>query len=299
MGGHRHSSLSNKVDYATFDGFDLSDPDLTCHPPADFPFGIETRGAPILIQRNDQGQDEFLVCFTLSDNAVDQRCRHYNQTAQSWEEDDIAVDSTPRRFTTIYLANGSYLLTSGQTSWIYDKQGGLRPGYKFDYSLTLGCAVQLSTDEFFFMQGPPVIINIRTKTKAEFYDWGVPSGVSQNFVHTHCGVVRDNFGKARHLVIAGGQHVGDYTQILDLETMTWSDGPRLPSYLSAGAVVPHKRSFIIMGGWKGNFGEDGYSNQLWEFNPDQFEWIIRPETLTNKVALSLAVLVDDDMMVCD
>ena len=47
----------------------------------------------------------------------------------------------------------------------------------------------------------------------------------------------------RYIVIAGGHHVGTYVQILDLQTMTWRDGPRLPGVVSYAATVPYKRYY--------------------------------------------------------
>ena len=77
-------------------------------------------------------------------------------------------------------------------------------------------------------------------------------------------------GAARYVVITGGRHVGTYVQILDLQTMSWRDGPRLPEAWMYAAVVPYRRTFLIVGG----YSRSGYRNTIIEFDADHLSWIV-------------------------
>ena len=297
MGGHQFTSASNKILYNTTEGFDLSNYNSTCRAPKAFPVGIDSSGAPLFIKKRN-GQEELLACYAYNNSGLE-KCQKYNGSSESWQP-DLDAEDLPRDFTTIHLRNGSLLLIGNGKSFVYDKNKGFMPGFPFPYyPVQRGCVLQLSEEEYFFQSNPTYIINTRANTKADFLNWRPPTGAPGKFHGTQCGLVRDITGKAKSIVSAGGRSVGTLTQVLDLDTMTWSDGPRLPRNVAFATVLPYKRSFLIIGGWAGHYREDGYSNEILELDPNKFDWVVRPEILANRVAVPFATLVNDNLMECE
>ena len=79
-----------------------------------------------------------------------------------------------------------------------------------------------------------------------------------------------------HIVITGGddQLGSQETDILNLETLTWSLGEGLPISIRLGASVPFGKSFLIVGG-------KPQSNKIFYFEPTKLRWIELEEKLTN------------------
>ena len=77
----------------------------------------------------------------------------------------------------------------------------------------------------------------------------------------------------RFIVLAGGNYFRDYVQLLDLSSMVWYDGPRMPVNLYGAATVPFKRSFLIVGGFvhdviSGGRAYPKYSNEIYQFDAE-------------------------------
>ena len=117
------------------------------------------------------------------------------------------------------------------------------------------------------------------------------------------GLVRNPDGRTL-LVVAGGKVSHTVylasTEILDLETNTWSTGPDLPEAMGYGNTVQYKNTFIIVGGYrKDSDGSEHYSRPIYRFNPENHEWEELGHGLTNWArAGSASFLVSDDDVYC-
>ena len=96
---------------------------------------------------------------------------------------------------------------------------------------------------------------------------GPPMGTERSS-HS-CAEVRDEYWAITKIVVAGGRDSGDQglwtTEIYDVRSNIWYNGPSLPSYNSAGCMVtapPSSKYSVILSGGTGN-NPDGGSN----FNP--------------------------------
>ena len=96
---------------------------------------------------------------------------------------------------------------------------------------------------------------------------GPPMGTERSS-HS-CAEVRDKYGAITKIVVAGGRDLGAQdlwtTEIYDVRSNIWYNGPSLPSYNSAGCMVtapPSSKYSVILSGGNGNNPEGG-SN----FNP--------------------------------
>ena len=87
----------------------------------------------------------------------------------------------------------------------------------------------------------------------------------------------------------------DSTEILDLETLEWTQGPDLPESISYTASVPLKYTFLVVGGRK---ADNSKSNSIFEFDFEGMRWITRSETLVNARDSLTAFLVPDNAVNC-
>ena len=101
----------------------------------------------------------------------------------------------------------------------------------------------------------------------------------------------------RKLVVTGTPYVST-TEILDLDTLQWTDGPGLPFPWAYTASVPYKNTFLVIGGL-GTHSGTVYSTDIYEFDPVNMNWITRSETLTQGRHSHAAFLVPDDVVNCN
>ena len=87
-------------------------------------------------------------------------------------------------------------------------------------------------------------------------------------------------------VVAGGEE--DFTsEILDLDTLTWRDGPRFPRIVDGSYGAQFGDTFVVV-----------YSSVILEFDPENEAWITRPETLDPPRYDMTAVFVKDKIVNC-
>ena len=106
------------------------------------------------------------------------------------------------------------------------------------------------------------------------------------------------------LVVSGGfdvtlahlniTFVTDSTEILDLVSLEWTEGPKLPQALGYGSSVPFGDSFLAVG------GDDGFaqSDVIYEFNSASNSWIERSEKIKTVGLYKTAFLVPNDIVNC-
>ena len=87
-----------------------------------------------------------------------------------------------------------------------------------------------------------------------------------------CGTFLDpSTGHPSFLVTAGNT-----TDILDLDTLTWSEAPALPAYIKDATSVPFGDTFLVVGGML----PDSYiADTVYEYDVQGRDWITRPERL--------------------
>ena len=135
------------------------------------------------------------------------------------------------------------------------------------------CAVQISDDLTFFANGASYIYSAERGTFETTNEQMLfPSKNSA------CGAATTADG-SRIVVLAGGfdTPLSSLVQILDVSTETWTFGPDLPTSIYSARTVQTPKSFLIVGG-RSRVTND-YSDAILEFDPVNYGWIVRNETL--------------------
>ena len=82
-------------------------------------------------------------------------------------------------------------------------------------------------------------------------------------------------------IVAGGYGDAGYldsVEILELSSLTWSQGPNLPFPIIRAASVPFGDTFLIVGGISNGDGEE--LKTILEYDPVEEIWLVRPEELS-------------------
>ena len=110
-----------------------------------------------------------------------------------------------------------------------------------------------------------------------------------------CGVARN----PTKVVVVGGDtypaDAADTVEIFDLRFEEWSLGPWLPDAfkLTDATTVAYGDSFILLGGWSAS----GASDKVYEFDPVNNEWFLRPEELKIGRSNTVAFAVPESLIV--
>ena len=103
------------------------------------------------------------------------------------------------------------------------------------------------------------------------------------------------------LVVTGGwdgtAHITS-TELLDLDSMQWSNGPELPYGIFDAVAVPYKNTFLIVGGREASGNNNYYHNTILEFDAGTGDWITRSEQMSQERGIMAAFLVPDDAVNC-
>ena len=89
------------------------------------------------------------------------------------------------------------------------------------------------------------------------------------------------------------------TEILDLDTLTWTYGPNMPAPIRIGRTVPYKNSFIVVGGdgrWPNGAGLCNFP--IYEWNINSNSWTHTGITLPTCKYSIYAFLVPDFAVNC-
>ena len=89
-------------------------------------------------------------------------------------------------------------------------------------------------------------------------------------------------------VVVGGNR--KTSEILDLYTMSWRDGPIPGSWYLDGTAAQFGDTFVVVGG--------STSDGIYEFDAENEEWIERPEKLSTERRDVTAVFVQDNVVNC-
>ena len=86
------------------------------------------------------------------------------------------------------------------------------------------------------------------------------------------------------------------TEILDLQTLQWTDGPDFPQEIAHTQAISFKNTFLAVGGY--DDGETNHLLSIYEFDFEGQAWIERGEALTAGRGAFTAFLVPDYAVAC-
>ena len=113
-------------------------------------------------------------------------------------------------------------------------------------------------------------------------------------------IVDPSTGKMK-LIVAGGFTASNTgiksSEVFDLETLKWSYGPDLPGRLSLGATLQMNDTFVIIGGFNNEEGEN--YDSFYEYDQVTNSWVERAEKLTLGRHSVSAVLIPDEIAQCN
>ena len=108
------------------------------------------------------------------------------------------------------------------------------------------------------------------------------------------------WGGKKSLVVSAGISSSNAfltsTEILDLDTLQWTNGIDYPHAIAYAPTVPFGNTFlVVVGGFGGSVG----TKEIYEFDPSNNNWIKRSEECaTDRVSAFTAFLVPDDAVNC-
>ena len=106
-------------------------------------------------------------------------------------------------------------------------------------------------------------------------------------------MIKDQNGKFK--VIAAGGYRMKSSEIFDIESRKWTNGPDLPNVIYHGESVQYKNTFLIVGGWDGSNRFDS----IYEYDIRTNQWIKRSEKLKRARLAFTAFLVPDEVAQCN
>ena len=221
-------------------------------------------------------------------------CYKYDFVSKTWQ--NISAFDLGQNSAVVPTEDGGYWIAGGRTgprdSLYFDGVSKFTPGPNLPLSFHGGCMIKLNSDETLFVNEihrPHAIYNNRTET------WTWVPAPDLDLDATACGISSDSAGQPEYVVVAGGHYMGDRVLLFDISNRTWIEGPALPEPRAAAALIPHERSFLLLGG-RGGDPSDWRINtdSILEFDPDNLGWIRRPETLPTPRCAFYYTLIDDE-----
>ena len=111
-------------------------------------------------------------------------------------------------------------------------------------------------------------------------------------------------GRSRHacgkvgnaIVVAGGYRTKRTSEVLSLDSMTWTEGPQIPvsGDFYGAAVYQRENTFYLIGGSSGV----SFLDEVYEIDLANSVWVERPEKLNGKRDGHSAVAVPDGFLRC-
>ncbi len=128
--------------------------------------------------------------------------------------------------------------------------------------------LRINDTTIFFIGGDDTgkawFFDVATESFAELFRGRIP------YYLAFAGLVEKASG-AQEIVVTGGYENPRLTEILNLDTLEWREGPAFPAFISNGASVPYGKTFLAVGGLIQGGG--GNSNNIYSFDPDAEEWV--------------------------
>ena len=85
------------------------------------------------------------------------------------------------------------------------------------------------------------------------------------------------------------------SEILNLNALTWSNGPAFDNSYSFMESVPYRDSFLLVGG---RTGGESYLKTIHEYDASKEDWVLRSESLGEEKEATTAIMVDFNVVDC-
>lgn len=219
------------------DVVDLRGEGDTCNPVADYPF-LFRRGVMEIIGGRPWvcgGQIEGVAA-----NPTDQ-CFEYQKEINTWVE--VAGLMTARGWPAASMVDNKWFITGGllggvpntiyQTTEVLE-DGEFVPGPDLPEPLDEHCQVTLDNDVVFIGSDHLTCYLLDWRTK----EWRMLPDPSTTRSQPACGMIR-NSDNGQEVVIIGKNS----SEILNLNDLTWRNGPSLPNFFDGGAVLQKRTTF--------------------------------------------------------
>ena len=228
---------------------------------------------------------------TVCGGAGNDKCFSYSFELNSWQEQaslGVQLDG----LASIALDENRLWLTGGRTGITYKSKTYILEGSQVSdgpdlpYATGFHCVAKVNETHSFMSGGYNANGSNANERWAFLYDWvsgqWTLAGTMVRRKHGHaCAVLRD---PPRVMVVGGFADSGKQksldttTEILDLESMTWTQGPSTPEKLgfSGAAAIPYRDSFVLVGGDTGPF-----FRTIYYLNVDSMTWETLDEKLEN------------------
>ena len=245
------------------------DGQTTCPKPANLPVG-RSQGSAL---RTAAGNP--LLC---GGDYEDSTCLEYIPETDSWANGPVMtgsrVDTTSVEFPNgTFWIMGSYRGPDVYTTELLDGDIFVDgPSLPLLGNVGFPCSTQVSNDITFYGN------NFGYLYEDGIGDFERTEDMLYTAYGASCGAATLQNG-TKIVVVAGGitsSTAQSRVQIFDLETRQWSEGPPLPSPLKYGLSVPYGNSFLVVGGRNEQNTDVG---TVYQFDPINLSWIIRPEAL--------------------
>eukprot|EP00094_Tigriopus_californicus_P006431 TCALIF_06193-PA protein Name:"Similar to kel-10 Kelch repeat-containing protein kel-10 (Caenorhabditis elegans)" AED:0.19 eAED:0.75 QI:33/0.5/0.33/1/1/1/3/0/228 len=150
-------------------------------------------------------------------------------------------------------------------------------------------------DKIFVVGGNDGSLPVKTVYIYDFStdEWTAQPPLKQVRSWAFCGSVTDSeSGSVTEIVVAGGTFQTKplaTSEIFDLKTKSWRQGPSLPTPIFSGASVNHDQSFILVGGSDGVNARD----ELLTYDPELKEFVVLAAKLRKPRQDHVAIIVED------
>ncbi len=257
---------------------DLDDPNTSCEPVANYPTATED----VAVKLEDG------VVKACGGVSTSRDCYDYDPTSNTWDSSlGMLLRKRGARSSIIdgvWLVSGDYHIPAGIMTEMWT-------GSEFMLGPTLPermdghCQVTINATHVFFA-------NCDEQT-TYLLDWKLQEWVQLDDMSVYrsnicgCGLIH-NDEKGNEVVVAG---YGS-SEIFNFDSLTWRDGPALP-YGYGYASVQLTDTFLLVGGY-----EDDYSDKIYIFDEDNYEFTLKSQTLWHPRLYAGAVVVPDEMVNC-
>jgi hypothetical protein len=278
-----------------------SPPAATCTPPPSFPFYTASPVSGLGYQ------NEPLIC---GDNRT---CVSYTLSSRRWNAYSFIMNSARQSphfaFNPSIIGSGRIVAAGGYnlTSIEYlTPTGWVQSTAKLPVPSHYGCMVAINSSTVMIFEGLDFSVISHSK-KTYFFNHQTNSLTNgppllQGRYSFGCGSMKDPITGTLSIVVAGGTSNVQLisTEILDLATGVWKNGPNLPIPLQNPKIVPHPQvGVIILGGISWQPTGSSYPKSVYYLSSSTASaWTLLPQTMKNGRASFTAIYIPDTSVTC-
>lgn len=285
-------------------GQQMADSSRICRKRADLPLVASDYGG-LVHPVSRAFNDHLLVCGGSLHYENVASCREYNYSTNSWADSEVRLLEARYQATSIVMDDGSWWVLGGvgadgkrvnTTEIMAHGSKTFQQGPMLPAAVNEHCILRINETHHFLAYGTEAATRDSWLFEFASRTWhALPPTARYRNGRSVCGYAeRRGFGGAdaaptREVVLGGGaaeSFAERASEILDLDSLTWRQGPPLPERMSSALAVPWRKSFVILGG----------PNEIYEYVEEL--WWKREEKLRRKKPSYGAVLVQVPDHVC-